>query len=193
MIVLPIWSVQKYGATSGSDLWGPMLAMLIGLTTMTISGIFVFMTFRIDRGTKLTAHWTASKVATDTVEELVKKVVGKKICKARKEIDGKLSEVAGETKAIGNTLTAAKARFDEQLAAADRGIKEMNGKIEAAKKRIGNRFVTLDEQVEKLFEDVKDQIEKSFFEADVEKLIREAVDVHVSGADKKNGGTDGSE
>lgn len=193
MIVLPIWSVQQYGATSGSDLWGPMLAMLIGLTTMTISGIFVFMTFRIDRGTKLTAQWTARRIAADTVEKLVKRVVGEKIAEARKKIDGPLSEVAGETKAMGRTLTAARARFDAQFAAADREMKEMNGKIEAAKRRIDDQFATLDGQVGDLFSKVKDQMEESLLAVNVEELIKKAVDVHISGADKKNGGTEGSE
>lgn len=46
----------------------PMMAVLIAMTTATITGIFVFMTFRIDRGTRLKAE----RVAKEKVDELVK-------------------------------------------------------------------------------------------------------------------------
>ena len=45
------------------NVWGPMIAVLVGLTMMTVSGIFIFMTFRIDRGTKLEAREEAQKTA----------------------------------------------------------------------------------------------------------------------------------
>ena len=37
MIGLPVWSVQRYGATTGIDLWGPVVATLLGLTTMMLN------------------------------------------------------------------------------------------------------------------------------------------------------------
>ena len=41
----------------------PMMAVLIALTTATIAAIFLFMTFRIDRGTRRTAKRHAKKAA----------------------------------------------------------------------------------------------------------------------------------
>ena len=61
----PIYSATKMSIGSGpSDavqVWTPMLSVLIALTTVTISGIFLFMTFRIDRGTRRIARRQAKK------------------------------------------------------------------------------------------------------------------------------------
>ena len=135
MLGLPVWSVHHYGATSGVDLWGPVMATLIGLTTMTISGIFVFMTFRIDRGTKLTAQWTAQKVAAETVRKLVKNVLGKEIANTRKSIDGvnkELTKVAGGVEEMKTDLTDAKSRIDSQFNEATGKMEAATGEMEAA-------------------------------------------------------------
>lgn len=192
MMWLPVWSVERYGATSGLDLWGPVMATLVGLTTMTISGIFVFMTFRIDRGTKLTAQWTAQKVAKDTVAELVRKVIGEKIAKTRTTIEEGLAKATEEMGEVKKGVTAAKARIDDQFAAASAEMKAMEEKIATAKQQVVKRFGTLETEVEKQFSDLKTGIEKSLHVANVEKLIEEAVLKHLSGNDEKNGGTDES-
>ena len=53
------------GDADGLHVWGPMIATLLGLTTMTVAGIFLFMTFRIDRGVKL----KATEVARDEAKQ----------------------------------------------------------------------------------------------------------------------------
>lgn len=45
--------------SEGQVNYQPMMAVLIAMTTATIAGIFVFMTFRIDRGTRLKAERVA--------------------------------------------------------------------------------------------------------------------------------------
>ena len=68
------------------NIWAPMLAVLIGLTTVTISGIFLFMTFRIDRGTKRVARDVAAKEAkieAARVAEGTAKTLHTRICKDR--------------------------------------------------------------------------------------------------------------
>ena len=192
MMVLPVWSVQRYGATSGVDLWGPVMATLVGLTTMTISGIFVFMTFRIDRGTKLTAQWTAKRIATATVTELVNKVIGDRIAETRTTIGKGLAKATEELGEVKKGVTAAKARIDDQFAAASAEMKAMEEKIATAKQQVVERFGTLEAEVEKQFANLKTGIEKSLHVANVEKLIEEAVLKHLSGNDEKNGGTDES-
>ena len=192
MMVLPVWSVQRYGATSGVDLWGPVMATLVGLTTMTISGIFVFMTFRIDRGTKLTAQRTARRIATSTVGKVVREVIGEKIAKALKTIKKQLDEASGEMGEIKEGVTAARARIDDRFAAAAGEMEAMEERIATAKQQLVGRFETLEKEMEGQFSDLKDGIEKSLLKANVDKLIKEAVLVHLSGGDEKNGGTDES-
>lgn len=61
-----------------------LIVVFIGLTTMTISAMFLFMTFRIDRGTKTTAQRVAGKVARKVaVDKMTKDTVGK-ICDIEK-------------------------------------------------------------------------------------------------------------
>lgn len=59
LIVLPVLAVRvldtEYAFSSETDLWSTMIGILLGLTTMTVSGVFVFMTFRIERGARLEA------------------------------------------------------------------------------------------------------------------------------------------
>ena len=54
-----------------------MMAVFVGLTAMTVSGIFLFMTFRIDRGTKTTARRVAQKAGEAKAEEVAKNELGK--------------------------------------------------------------------------------------------------------------------
>ena len=79
LIVLPVLVVRvldaEYAFSSESDLWAAMIAILLGLTTMTVSGVFVFMTFRIDRGARLEAQKTAEKEAKKAMEKYGKGVV----------------------------------------------------------------------------------------------------------------------
>ena len=71
-IGIPLISALKIGANNAQAAvpldYEPMMAVLIAMTTITITGIFVFMTFRIDRGTRLKAE----RVAKDKINELVK-------------------------------------------------------------------------------------------------------------------------
>lgn len=47
----------------------PMMAVLIAMTTATIAGIFIFMTFRIDRGTRLKAESEVKRALKDERED----------------------------------------------------------------------------------------------------------------------------
>ena len=57
------------GDASGLHVWGPMIATLLGLTTMTVAGIFLFMTFRIDRGVRLRATEVSREVAREVARK----------------------------------------------------------------------------------------------------------------------------
>ena len=123
LIGLPIWSASHWGERSGaeaSDVWIPMIAVLVGMTTVTVSGILLFMTFRIDRGTKLQAEWTAKAIA----ETIARAQVAQSVSEAKESL-GRIEDKANEC-AYG----VKKAR--EQVLAA--------GKDEVAKKVRGRRY-----------------------------------------------------
>ena len=92
LIVLPVLVVRvlddEYAFSSETDLWAAMIGILLGLTTMTVSGVFVFMTFRIERGARLEAQDTAAKTAKETAKETMdneKKAVINEMNKKLKE------------------------------------------------------------------------------------------------------------
>ena len=60
---LPVVSALKTidAQASGVVDYTPMLAVFIAMTTATITGIFLFMTLRIDRGTRIKAERVATK------------------------------------------------------------------------------------------------------------------------------------
>ena len=64
--------VDNNAQAAGFVDYGPMVTVLIAMTTATMTGIFVFMTFRIDRGTRLKAE----RVAKEKVDEIVERKFG---------------------------------------------------------------------------------------------------------------------
>ena len=89
--------IETAGAMS---IWAPMLAVLIGLTTVTISGIFLFMTFRIDRGTERTAREVADEKAGKVAEEVAEKTAKKIADEQTKDLRSRICKLLEyETKA----------------------------------------------------------------------------------------------
>ena len=68
-IGIPLLSALKFIGPSlqseGQVNYQPMMAVLIAMTTATIAGIFLFMTFRIDRGTRLRAESEVKRALKD--------------------------------------------------------------------------------------------------------------------------------
>ena len=69
LIWLPMEMVAKARNDTGNA-FTTFIAVLVGLTTMTISGMFLFMTFRIDRGARLTAREEARSVAKEEAQKV---------------------------------------------------------------------------------------------------------------------------
>ena len=94
------------GDAGGLAVWGPMIATLLGLTTMTVAGIFLFMTFRIDRGVRL----RTTVVAEDIAEEVAKETAVKRVDDflAGKDIQTKLDKLL-------ESATAAAGEFQSSL------------------------------------------------------------------------------
>lgn len=88
LIGFPMWIAAEVARTGGdiANVLVPMVAVLIGLTTMTISGIFLFMTLRIDRGARLEARSAAKDELKDLRNDMEQKI--------RNDIEAKLKTVA---------------------------------------------------------------------------------------------------
>ena len=186
MIGLPVWSIQRYGATTGIDLWGPVVTMLLGLTTMTVSGIFVFMTFRIDRGTKLRAEWTAKKTAEKTVEEVAKKVVGRQVAVAQAMIRSELAAAKNKVVEIKDDLARAKSDIDGHLQGAAHTMQTMADKVAGAETELSGKFETLQKTVRDQFAKMAKQME----DANIDELIRKYVEIHMANDEGNDGGND---
>ena len=126
------------------------------------------------------------------MERVVRKVIGKRIANARDTIKAHLEKAVQEMGEVKEGVTAARAQIDDRFAETAVEMEAMEERIATAKQQVVKRFETLEEEVEGQFADLKTKIEESLHEADVEKLIKEAIDVHLSGNDEKNGGTDES-
>ena len=92
------WSLSARTVQAGGVVdYQPVLVVLVGMTTATITGIFVFMTFRIDRGTRLKVEEVTGKALKDEKKKLDKAIkdakdaVNNANCRVDKEIDKKLS------------------------------------------------------------------------------------------------------
>lgn len=72
--LLSAWKLAENNAqATGFVDYRPMMSVLIAMTTATITGIFVFMTFRIDRGTRLKAEMVAKDAAYKLVNSKFEK------------------------------------------------------------------------------------------------------------------------
>ena len=74
-------SVKAQG--SGTVDYTPMISVYAAMTTATITGIFLFMTLRIDRGTRLKAESVAKdkmdKIVAEKIEEMIRGAVNSQI------------------------------------------------------------------------------------------------------------------
>ena len=128
-------------------------ALVIALFAILITGIVVFMTFRIDRDAKREARDTASVVA-GRVSEGVKKAARKSIRRARKaerkaeeaatrasEVQANAEEAIEKAEAAAEAATNAKSDADEAIAEALRKLEEaINGIPADAEKHVREAF-----------------------------------------------------
>lgn len=88
--LLAAWHLVDHGVGAGSVVnYQPMIVVLVAMTTATITGIFLFMTLRIDRGTRLKAE----KVAEEAMQDEVAKAK-----KLLEEIRRQAEDLLGKTK-----------------------------------------------------------------------------------------------
>ena len=148
LIVLPVVGMavleDRYGLQpTGESVWGAMIAILLGLTTMTVSGIFVFMTFRIDRGARTEARKIAEKVVEQmqrvAIERVQRKIDGlldetqiqlsENLVKVKKEISDREAELLEQAKlavaAVGAASSEGTAKVADALAQGVGSVQDM--------------------------------------------------------------------
>ena len=130
--------------------WAAMIPVLIGFTTMTISGIFVFMTFRIDRGAKAEARAEARVEAKKVAKEEVKEIIGKEVQSEMKE-------------QVMTRLIEAERRADNHVTKVDQ---QMEARYDASDKRMEARISSFEERLTDRFEDADVRIKERVTDAD---------------------------
>lgn len=128
--LIVVWRLMdKTVAMGGVVSYEPMMAVLIAMTTATIAGTFVFMTFRIDRGTRLKAERVARDAAAEALEKIVDTL--------KKDMDERAEKMVVEARR--KICDAVKQRLDDATTSEEicRGIKvrvndeELRGHVRA--------------------------------------------------------------
>lgn len=123
-IVVPLVSALKlvdHGVQSGAPVdYQPMMAVLIAMTTATIAGIFLFMTFRIDRGTRFRAEHSARDEVNKKTEDIVRGLEDKAAC-VRKKAKADFAKQRTEAERV---LEQAKEDLDQRRRDAERVLEE---------------------------------------------------------------------
>ena len=182
LVVLPILIgtqlAQRSEVTTSMDIWGPYLSTLLGLTSMTVAGIFVFMTFRIDRGVKNEVHETVRDYVGVAMREVIakeisntSKVVSKSIDDAKRHYDEEVKSV--QTK-LDKETKQLKTQIDALATSANTGFSELGA---ALRERLSDIEKTAGDSFEKLRKDLRDRV----IEAKPKEAIDDAADEDTEG------------
>lgn len=124
--------------------WNAIVPSLLGLTTMTISGIFLFMTLRIDRGARAEARKIAEKEARKQLEYLRKKAKQEEEI----EITAAIKRIEAQDDAFNNRMDAKFFALDERLRERFKDADERIGdRVAAADVRINDRVAAADASI----------------------------------------------
>ena len=160
--LLMAWKLGYNNAQAAVPMdYDPMMAVLIAMTTVTITGIFVFMTFRIDRGTRLKAE----RVAKDKIDKLVKTELAKFAKTSEEELDDFCRAYGEELRKFGATARGKFAKFKQNSDA------KLGGFDCASKKRLSK----FDENAKKKLVDFEEKLDDSTKPAVIQKAIHERI------------------
>ena len=198
LIVLPVLVVRvldtEYAFSSETDLWAAMIAILLGLTTMTVSGVFVFMTFRIDRGARLEAKKEAEKEAKKALNKYGKKFVDDLTNKLEDQFDfskqkisdlyfsvkDDVSEVAEKTKKdVSEVAEKTKKDVSEVADTVKTDVSQLADTVKTDVSQLADRTVeTVENQVKESDERIRETFDKGVREIGdlFESALKEALD-----------------
>ena len=99
--IVAAWSLADRTVHAGGVVdYQPILVVLVAMTTATVTGVFVFMTFRIDRGTRQKAERVAKVAADDALKEVVnesKRALNDTKDRAIEEVNRAVGQVVSES------------------------------------------------------------------------------------------------
>ena len=219
-VVLLIWIPMRVApglAGGGSGGAAPdlsmMMAVFIGLTTMTISGIFLFMTFRIDRGTRMTAQRVAQEVgkaeAKEVAREEMGELVNKKFAemwgdhvvegieKEKRKLDGRIEGMSKELDTQAHEFLEKVGKLEGFKGRADRVVSDLETEkstriqeMEGIKKQAEGELRRMGEEGKRTLEAIREQAGKEIREASarVVKAVEEAEGGAVKTVEEARGG-----
>lgn len=165
--------------TGALDVWAPMLAVFVALTAVTISGTFIFMTFRIDRGTKRTAREEARKKARKTAKKVAARKAKKKAETAAKDLRTRIGKLVDCTKA---DLDCMKNDMDERLKEFPGRAKAAADCVDAIKARVQESAADVQGKADKVSEDVAKV--DALLNDKAETVVQEAINAALDGDEK---------
>lgn len=152
------------------EVWGPLLSALLGLTTMTVSGIFVFMTFRIDRGARQEAQETAKNeterlvgiAAKDAIQKESRSAVSQITEETNEQVKNQIAEAHGD---INKYVTVVEDRTKAQIKEAGAAVARIEGMVRDAdnkvEKRVAEARTSLDARVKDITEEIGQRVTAS--------------------------------
>ncbi len=141
-IVLPMMVATKFGFSFNEvtdtkvnvEMWGTLIAVLLGLTTMTVTAIFLFMTFRIDREVKEITKAAAHDAAEDAAKKEVEKVAKEKVDDVEADAKKRVDDVEAD----------AKKKVDNVVTNANKVVTDANEVVDNAKEEVDNANKVVD-------------------------------------------------
>ena len=138
------WNLAARAVQAGGVVdYQPILVVLVGMTTATITGVFVFMTFRIDRGTQQEAE----RVAKETLERMKDEIE----TDAKRMKESADRDLNGMKKLAANELTKMINKSERSLNDTKRSRDVVISDIANAVKNVPQK---VDKEVDKRFDEI---------------------------------------
>ena len=138
LVLLPVMVVTKAAAqesTKPADLWVPLVTMFVALTGTTISGIFVFAVFRIDRQ----VEYTTREIVYDMLRDLMDKTIADQIRATKASLDDQMTTVkttVANTKTQVGKIATSVQKMEQDIGEIDDGIAKSKANIAQALEEI---------------------------------------------------------
>lgn len=180
LVLLPVLVVSRasQGTANLSDLWGSLLATFVALTGATISGIFVFAVFRIDRQ----VEYTTREIVYEMLRELMTQTIADQIRKAKASLQKEMNEVREEV----NKAKTQVGKYVQNVQRVEENIRGIDTKVAESKAKIAEALDGIEPKMDSEFADLKTFVKKMAIE-ELKEKIREQDD-----RDRGNGGGEDS-
>lgn len=171
-ILIGLGFSDRYEVTSSMDIWGPMVSTLLGLTSMTVAGIFVFMTFRIDRGVK---HEVREEVR-EYIGKTMKQVIAKEMADTKKRLTTQIksteSRFEEETKKLQSQVAKEVAKVTEEVNERVGGLAdEVKSGLAALGTKLNSRLSEIENNVGASIDEMEQKLRTEVLEANLSEEV----------------------